>query len=219
MPLAVTFAVDHTRQRPRGNTQVVAGVAPTLRPANRQYPAIAADLNYTPPSFNAFDRLTDVDTPIRSYQNLGGASAERRLEAGPRASDVHHRLALLGLEAVERPRLHRPARHLDLRGAVLSDAVDAGGALRGRSRAEGERRGGRVLLPAGPRLRSVVQAGAGLGGRALPAGADARAADAGPARRLRLQPVPAVPQHQCRGVRPARVARHRPAAADAGPAV
>src|SRR6185436_6157870 len=45
-----------------------------LRAANRQYPAIAADLNYTPPSFNAFDRLTDVDTPIRSYQNLGGAS-------------------------------------------------------------------------------------------------------------------------------------------------
>ena len=71
----LTITVDHTRQRARGNTQVVAGVAPTLRPANRQYPAIAADLNYTPPSFNAFDRLTDVDTPIRSYQNLGGASA------------------------------------------------------------------------------------------------------------------------------------------------
>ena len=37
-------AVDHTRQRPQGYTQVVAGVAPTLRPANRQYPQIAADL-------------------------------------------------------------------------------------------------------------------------------------------------------------------------------
>ena len=34
--LAVTVAVDHTRQRPKGYTQVVAGVAPTLRPANRQ---------------------------------------------------------------------------------------------------------------------------------------------------------------------------------------
>jgi iron complex outermembrane receptor protein len=72
--LAVTFSADHTRQRPRGYTQVVAGVAPTLRPANRQYPAIAADLNSTPPSFNAFDRLTDVDTPMRSYQSLGGSS-------------------------------------------------------------------------------------------------------------------------------------------------
>ena len=72
--LGVTFSVDHTRQRPRGYTQVVAGVAATLRPANRQYPAMAADLNYTAPSFNAFDRLTDVDTPMRSYQALGGSS-------------------------------------------------------------------------------------------------------------------------------------------------
>jgi iron complex outermembrane receptor protein len=71
----LTVALDHTRQRPRGNTQVVAGVAPTLRAANRQWPQTAADLNYTPPSYNAFDRLTDVDTPIRSYQDLGGASA------------------------------------------------------------------------------------------------------------------------------------------------
>ena len=73
--LAVTVAVDHTRQRPDGYTQVVAGVAPTLRPANRQYPQIAADLGYTPPSFNAFDRQTDVDTPLRSYQDFGGTSA------------------------------------------------------------------------------------------------------------------------------------------------
>jgi iron complex outermembrane receptor protein len=72
--LAVTLAVDHTRQRPDGYTQVVAGVAPTLRPANRQYPQIAADLGYAAPSFNAFDRVTDVDTPLRSYQDLGGAA-------------------------------------------------------------------------------------------------------------------------------------------------
>ena len=72
--LAITLNVDHTRQRPKGFTQVVAGVAPTLRPANRQYPQIAADLGYTAPSFNAFDRLTDVDTPMRSYQELGGTS-------------------------------------------------------------------------------------------------------------------------------------------------
>ena len=34
--VVVTAAVDHTRQRPQGYTQVVAGVAPTLRAANRQ---------------------------------------------------------------------------------------------------------------------------------------------------------------------------------------
>jgi iron complex outermembrane receptor protein len=72
--LALTFAADHTRQRPQGYTQVVAGVAPTLRNPNRQYAQIAADLGYTPPGFNAFDRVTDVDSPLRSYQDLGGAS-------------------------------------------------------------------------------------------------------------------------------------------------
>jgi iron complex outermembrane recepter protein len=72
--IAITFAADGTRQRPDGYTQLVAGVAPTLRAANRQFVAIAAGLGYTPPSFNAFDRKTDVNTPLRSYQDLGGAT-------------------------------------------------------------------------------------------------------------------------------------------------
>src|SRR3954447_9695479 len=72
--LAILWAADHTRQRPEGYTQVVSGVAPTLRPANRQYPQIAADLHYTAPSLDAFDRVTDVDSPLRSYQDLGGSS-------------------------------------------------------------------------------------------------------------------------------------------------
>ena len=72
--LAILGSADHTRQRVEGMTQVVAGVAPTRRPANRQYAAIAADLGYAPPSFTAFDRVTDVDSPMRSYQDLGGAS-------------------------------------------------------------------------------------------------------------------------------------------------
>ncbi|MGE0447397.1 MAG: TonB-dependent receptor [Vicinamibacterales bacterium] len=81
--LAVIFAADHTRQRARGNTQVVAGVAPTRRAANRQWAQIAADLNYAPPSYNAFDRLTDVDTPIRSYQDMGGGSLNIDWKLGP----------------------------------------------------------------------------------------------------------------------------------------
>jgi iron complex outermembrane receptor protein len=72
--LAITTTIDHTRQRPDGYTQVVAGIAPTLRNPNRQYPQIAADLHYTAPSFNAFDRVTDIDTPLQSYQDLGGAA-------------------------------------------------------------------------------------------------------------------------------------------------
>jgi iron complex outermembrane receptor protein len=72
--LTVSGAVDYTRQRPKGYTQVLAGVAPTLRAANRQYAQIASDLGYKAPSLNAFDRVTDVDSPLRSYQDLGGAS-------------------------------------------------------------------------------------------------------------------------------------------------
>ncbi len=81
--LAVTFAFDDTRQRASGYTQVIAGVAPTKRPANRQWAAIASDLKYTAPSYNAFDRLTDIDSPLRSNQDLGGASLNVDWKLGP----------------------------------------------------------------------------------------------------------------------------------------
>ena len=81
--IAMTVAADHTRQRPDGHAQVVAGVAPTLRPANRQDAQIAADLGYTPPSFNAFDRLTDTNTAWRSHQDLGGAALTIDWKLGP----------------------------------------------------------------------------------------------------------------------------------------
>ena len=64
---------------------MVAGVAPTLRPANRQYPQIAADLGYTPPSFNAFDRVTDVDYAAALVSGSRRRVGERRLEAADRA--------------------------------------------------------------------------------------------------------------------------------------
>ena len=80
--LAVTLAADHTRQRPQGYAQVAAGVAPTLRQADRQYAQIAADLGYAAPSLNAFDRLTDTDTPWESNQDLGGATFTIEKKAG-----------------------------------------------------------------------------------------------------------------------------------------
>lgn len=76
------LAGDYTRQRPEGYAQVYAGVAPTLRAANRQYAAIAADLGYTPPSTNPFDRLTDADTEHRSYQDVGGVSLTAQWDVG-----------------------------------------------------------------------------------------------------------------------------------------
>lgn len=80
--VAVTFAVDGTRQRVRGTTQVIAGVAPTLRAANRQFANIAAEVGYVPPSYNAFDRVTDVDTLMKANQDLGGASVNLDWDLG-----------------------------------------------------------------------------------------------------------------------------------------
>ncbi|MEQ1885216.1 MAG: TonB-dependent receptor [Bryobacteraceae bacterium] len=74
--IAILASGDFTRQRPNGYAQVISGVAPTLRPLNRQWNQIANDLGYTPPSYNAFDRLIDTDTPWRSTQDMGGGSVE-----------------------------------------------------------------------------------------------------------------------------------------------
>lgn len=76
------LAGDYTRQRPEGYAQVYAGVAPTLRAPNRQFGAIAADLGYTPPSTNPFDRITDADTEHRSYQDVGGVSLTAQWDVG-----------------------------------------------------------------------------------------------------------------------------------------
>ena len=81
--VVMNVSVDHTRQRPEGYAQVIAGVAPTLRPANRHYAAIAADLGYTAPSSNPFDRLTDTDTSWQSNQDLGGGSVNIDWTVGP----------------------------------------------------------------------------------------------------------------------------------------
>src|SRR5207253_11259562 len=67
----------------QGYTQVVAGVAPTQRNPNRQFAQIAADLGYAPPSLNAFDRVTDVDSALQSYQDLGGTTMNVDWKIGP----------------------------------------------------------------------------------------------------------------------------------------
>jgi iron complex outermembrane receptor protein len=84
--LEVLLAGDYTRQRPEGYAQVPAGIAPTQRSAARQLLGILADpiyQGYQPPSYNAFDRLTDTDSPWRSHQNLGGVSLTLNWDVGP----------------------------------------------------------------------------------------------------------------------------------------
>lgn len=80
---SVLLAADLTRQRPDGYAQVIAGVVTTKRDAYRQFNNIIADLGYTLPSQNPFDRKIDHDTPWRSDQNLGGASLNVDIKLGP----------------------------------------------------------------------------------------------------------------------------------------
>ena len=70
----IILAADITTQHPDGYAPVIAGVAPTKRAAYRQFNQIIADLNYSLPSLNAFDRKIDHDTTWRSGQELGGTS-------------------------------------------------------------------------------------------------------------------------------------------------
>jgi iron complex outermembrane receptor protein len=81
--LSILLAADNSRQRPDGYAQVVAGVVTTLTPAYRQFNAIIADLGYTLPSLNAFDRKIDHDTPWISNNDLGGVSLNADLKIGP----------------------------------------------------------------------------------------------------------------------------------------
>jgi iron complex outermembrane recepter protein len=80
---SITLAADASRQRPDGFAQVVAGVVPTKRAAYRQFNSIIADLNYTLPSENAFDRVIDHDTPWKSGNDLGGVSLNIDSKIGP----------------------------------------------------------------------------------------------------------------------------------------
>lgn len=80
---SITLSADASRQRPDGYAQVVAGVVKTKRADYRQFDAIIADLNYTLPSENAFDRKIDHDTPWKSNNDLGGVSLNVDTEIGP----------------------------------------------------------------------------------------------------------------------------------------
>ena len=64
-------------------TQVYLRVGQSLRPAARQYPALAVGLNYRPPSLNPYDRVTDIDAPIAVKTNEGGVSAIIDWNFGP----------------------------------------------------------------------------------------------------------------------------------------
>ena len=80
--IKINLTGDNSKQNPNGYAQVIAGVVETQRPAYRQFNNIIADLNYTLPSTNAFDRIIDHDTPWRSLNELGGISLNADFEIG-----------------------------------------------------------------------------------------------------------------------------------------
>jgi iron complex outermembrane receptor protein len=80
--IKITLIGDVSEQNPDGFAQVVAGVVPTQRAAYRQFNQIIADLGYSLPSQNPFDRVIDHDSPWRSGNELGGVSANIDVKLG-----------------------------------------------------------------------------------------------------------------------------------------
>jgi iron complex outermembrane receptor protein len=68
----LTVSTDFDSFAPTCCTQVFLRVAPTLKPAAQQYPALAAGIGYVPPSTNPYDRLTDIDAALGVTTSEGG---------------------------------------------------------------------------------------------------------------------------------------------------
>jgi iron complex outermembrane recepter protein len=82
--LDVTLSADYTHSDPLGFGTVYVRTGSTQRPLNRQYAQLSvASGNYAPPSFDAFDRLTDLDADLSAEQHFGGGSALIEWEVGP----------------------------------------------------------------------------------------------------------------------------------------
>ena len=72
--LDFNFSADFSLQNPYCCVQYYARTGATQRSTARQYAALAAALGYKPPSFDPFDRVTDLDATINSRQEVGGLS-------------------------------------------------------------------------------------------------------------------------------------------------
>src|SRR5690606_589499 len=72
-----------SRQRPKeGYAQVIAGVVETKRPEYRQFRNIIADLGWSLPSEDPFDRVVDQDGTWRANNDHGGISANVEAKVG-----------------------------------------------------------------------------------------------------------------------------------------
>jgi iron complex outermembrane recepter protein len=81
--LDVTLSADYNRQNPECCAQIYVRTGATQRPLSRQYAALAKAFGYAPPSIDPFDRLTDLDTPLDAFQELGGVAVRAKWDVGP----------------------------------------------------------------------------------------------------------------------------------------
>jgi iron complex outermembrane receptor protein len=81
--LDVTLSADYNRQNPECCAQIYVRTGATQRPLSRQYAALASAFGYAPPSTDPFDRLTDLDTPLDAFQELGGVALRAKWDLGP----------------------------------------------------------------------------------------------------------------------------------------
>ncbi len=80
--LDLTLSGDWNLQNPVCCVQYYVRTGATQRPLNRQYAALAAAFGYAPPSFDPFDRVTDLDADLNSRQEIGGASLVANWDLG-----------------------------------------------------------------------------------------------------------------------------------------
>jgi iron complex outermembrane receptor protein len=78
----ITVIGDISDQKPTGYGWPVAGVVTTKRADYRQFNNIIADLGYTLPYKNAFERVLDLDTPSKADNQLGGVSVNADIKIG-----------------------------------------------------------------------------------------------------------------------------------------
>jgi iron complex outermembrane receptor protein len=81
--LDIILAGDWNRSDPECCAQVAVRVAPTRRPADRQFASLADASGYRLPSTNAFDRLIDPDSDLQAKQIFAGASLTFEWNLGP----------------------------------------------------------------------------------------------------------------------------------------
>ena len=149
--VAILWSADYSRQRPEGYTQ---GRGRGADAASREPPAPAdcVGSRLHPPSFNAFDRLTDVDTALRSFQDLGGSAVNIDWKAGRGVLTSTTGWRFWNWNP-SNDRLHRAAGDHAGR-SVEAAAVDRGSALRRDALPARQLRRRRLRVPPGSALRS-----------------------------------------------------------------